>query len=357
MPQPELRVGLAGLGTVSSYHVAAMKGIAGARLVAGCDVSRPRREYFRNRWGLTTIYDSLEQMLEREKLDVVHILVPPPAHAAIALECLASSCHCFIEKPLSTSVADGQILADRAAEAGRTIAVNHNLLWMPAFLRLRNLIRENQLGRLKNVSVFHSLSQPFQSDHWVTGAVTHSIVEAAPHSLSIIIDVLGAVRHCRSRACEFVPVAGAEIVSNWQSDLICEYGAALSFVSVWNAAPSCTVFVIGERATIRADLLTNTLVHAAPAESSRLRAYDPAISPAREGIALIRHAMKTFAGYGRALLGSRTLADPFLQSMRDSLADFYRALRQGGKPTSDAGAGIEVVKAMQLVIRGLNSSD
>src|SRR6266705_1012179 len=49
----------------------------------------------------------------------------PDFRAAVAEPCLEAGRHCFVEKPLAMTVAEGRALAAAAAEADRVLQVGH----------------------------------------------------------------------------------------------------------------------------------------------------------------------------------------------------------------------------------------
>jgi predicted dehydrogenase len=64
--------------------------------------------------------------------DAVTIATPTSTHFAIAQECLQRGKHCFIEKPITTSVEEGEQLAQTAEKHGLVIHVGHVERFNPA---------------------------------------------------------------------------------------------------------------------------------------------------------------------------------------------------------------------------------
>ncbi len=52
-------------------------------------------------------------------VDAVDVVTPADSHREIVGACLAAGRHCFVEKPLSATWADGRALAETAAPRGR----------------------------------------------------------------------------------------------------------------------------------------------------------------------------------------------------------------------------------------------
>src|SRR5262245_54731358 len=58
-------------------------------------------------------------------VDAVDIVTSADSHWDVARVCLAAGRHCFVEKPLARTVAEGRLLEAAAAAAGRVVQVGH----------------------------------------------------------------------------------------------------------------------------------------------------------------------------------------------------------------------------------------
>jgi UDP-2-acetamido-3-amino-2,3-dideoxy-glucuronate N-acetyltransferase len=117
-------------------------------------------------------------------IDAVALATPAEQHARMALEALGHGKHAFIEKPLALTVADGERVAATAAAARRTVMVGHLLQFHPAFLKLGELVRRGEIGRLQYL-YSHRLNlgriRREENVFW----------SFAPHDLSMILALAG----------------------------------------------------------------------------------------------------------------------------------------------------------------------
>lgn len=103
-----IRVGVVGLGVISRFYLAAIAESAEFELVAVCDVDRDVlaghgvRDYLHHR-----------AMLADGDLDAVIVTAPNDTHATIGRDVLAAGLPLCVEKPLATSLSDGEDLARR----------------------------------------------------------------------------------------------------------------------------------------------------------------------------------------------------------------------------------------------------
>src|SRR5215510_12411195 len=128
MNQPrKFRVGLLGAGYISEYHMRALRRLDCVEIAGIVDKDQARAKDAAAKYGISN-HSSLESMASKG-LDVVHVLTPPPSHAALTLEALAAGCDVLVEKPFTTTVADCDRIETEAQKAGRTVCANHSLLY------------------------------------------------------------------------------------------------------------------------------------------------------------------------------------------------------------------------------------
>lgn len=96
------RHAVVGVGTVGEWHVRTIPLIEGSSLVAVCDINpdnaRPNLE--KNKRGDLAIYTDLQQMLDKEQIDVVHICTPSGDHMTPAITAMQAGRHVICEKPM-----------------------------------------------------------------------------------------------------------------------------------------------------------------------------------------------------------------------------------------------------------------
>jgi len=116
-----LRAGIIGGGWIARVHVPALDAAAGVELVAAADVDLARATAIAGPRGAQA-YARWEEMLERERLDVLWVCTPPLHHRAPAVAALAAGVHVYLEKPIARTMADAEAIV-RAAQDGPGICV------------------------------------------------------------------------------------------------------------------------------------------------------------------------------------------------------------------------------------------
>ena len=120
-----LRVGLAGAGMISLYHLRGWAETNGAQVVAVCDTDRERATQRAAEFGIEQVFDDADEMLDTCDLDALDIAASVDAHAPLVRAAAARGIHIMCQKPLTRTVAEARLLIeevgerDRAEEVGR----------------------------------------------------------------------------------------------------------------------------------------------------------------------------------------------------------------------------------------------
>ena len=120
-------------------------------------------------------FRSLADALTSIEFDAALVVVPPQAHAEVAVEALEAGLHCLIEKPFTLELDEAEALVRRADEAGRILMVNQDQRYTRGARTVRRLVGEGRVGRVgairigfaqvPSVSPYHlGLSEPLLVD-------------------------------------------------------------------------------------------------------------------------------------------------------------------------------------------------
>ncbi len=194
-PSEPTRVALLGAGYISAFHIEALRKLPDVEVCAVCDLNGARAAAVATAHGVPNHYTRLDQMLAAERLHVVHVLLPPPAHVSAINQILEAGVDVLAEKPLAVSSADCQALGAHAEQRGRTLGVGHNFLFAPNYERLVADMKAGRLGRIDQIDIVWNkeLGQlkggPFGS--WLLSNPSNVLFEIGPHSLAHAVDLAG----------------------------------------------------------------------------------------------------------------------------------------------------------------------
>src|SRR4030042_3400184 len=104
-------------------HARILKKVAEGDLVAASDVDE-KQKAVTEELGIK-FYKNYEEMIEKEGLQGVILVVPNHLHAPIGIACAQKGLHLFVEKPIAQSVSEADRLVEAAKQNKVRILVGH----------------------------------------------------------------------------------------------------------------------------------------------------------------------------------------------------------------------------------------
>lgn len=178
------RLGLIGAGAWGLNHVRVLAADPRCELVAIADPSAEAGVRAAVLAPTARVLASAEELLADDSIEAVVIATPAPSHAALTCAALVAGKHVLVEKPLALSTDEVAQIAATAARSDHLLAVGHLMVFHPAVVRMRELLRSGELGKLHYVhSIRANLGRlrPDENALWSFG----------PHELSMLDLLLG----------------------------------------------------------------------------------------------------------------------------------------------------------------------
>jgi len=146
------RVGIIGCGNVSPMHIYPVNALDSCELVAVCDNKEDRAKARAEELGCKS-YADYKEMIDKEKLDVVHICTPHYLHPPMAIYALENGCHVLTEKPMSTNFEDSVAMVEAAKKAGKTLAVIFQNRYNPGSVLAKKMLDSGELGKVQGAKL------------------------------------------------------------------------------------------------------------------------------------------------------------------------------------------------------------
>jgi predicted dehydrogenase len=166
-----LRVAIAGAtGFIGPVHARAAR-LAGAEVVGVSASSPERAREAAARLRVERAFDSSDELVAADGVDVVHVCTPNHLHAPLAEAALAAGKHVVCEKPLATSAAEADRLVDAAgspAGPARVAVVPFVYRYNPMVAEARARVAAGEIGAVRLVHggyLQEWLSDP-EDDNW-----------------------------------------------------------------------------------------------------------------------------------------------------------------------------------------------
>jgi predicted dehydrogenase len=143
-----IRTAIFGTGFMGRVHLEAVRRLefVEAAAIAGRNAEAARR--LGSGFSIPTIASDYRDVLRDPAIDAVHICTPNAQHFAMAKDALQAGKHVICEKPLATSVEQGEELVALAAGRGVRNCVCHNLRFYPMVQQMRAMREAGDLGEI-----------------------------------------------------------------------------------------------------------------------------------------------------------------------------------------------------------------
>ncbi|MFA6598166.1 MAG: Gfo/Idh/MocA family oxidoreductase [Ignavibacteriaceae bacterium] len=145
----QVKIGIIGLGSIAQLiHLPMLKKLNNANITAVSELNKNRLMSVGEKFGIKSLYTDYNEMLEKEDLDAVIIATPTDTHLPIALACIEKKKNILIEKPISRSIKETQILVDAIKKQGVKVMVGMNFRYRPDVMLLKSIINSGDLGEI-----------------------------------------------------------------------------------------------------------------------------------------------------------------------------------------------------------------
>ena len=191
------RMAVAGAGLIGQDHIRVLQASPSCALSAVVDPS-PAAAAVAAQAGVP-LFTSLDALLANDRPDGVVLATPNALHLPQALQCIAAGVPVLVEKPIATTVAEGQTLVDAAERAGARVLIGHHRAHSPIMAKAKQVVASGQLGRL--VSVMGSATF-FKPDHYFDDGPWRREPGGGP----ILINLIHEVHNLRMLCGEIVAV-------------------------------------------------------------------------------------------------------------------------------------------------------
>jgi predicted dehydrogenase len=324
-----LRVAVIGAGAWGLNHVRVVASERDSVLVSVVDVDPHVAERVRGvAPGVETLRDP-DQVFADASVDAVVIATPAATHSALAKAALEAGKHVLIEKPLAMTLRDATALRALSRASDRVAMVGHLMVFHPAVVRLRELLRSGALGELHYLHSTRVNLGRIRSDE-------NALWSFGPHDLSMIEYLL-------ERTPETVAARGQCVLQPGVEDVV-----FLTMRYATGEIAHIHLSWLSPRKERRLTLVcSQKMVEFDDVATDKLRIFDKGYDRTRP-----------FTEYGQYL----TLRDGDVHipqlSMQEPLRlqwqHFVGCIREGRRPTTDIDSAVRVISLIEAAQRSLS---
>jgi predicted dehydrogenase len=256
----KLRIGIVGIGNMGSSHAQLLlQGkVPGAQLTAVCDTSPGRLQWAEEQAGEAVLrFNTAEALLQANVIDAAVIATPHYDHPGIAIQCLRHNLHVLIEKPAGVFTRQVREMNEVAAASGKVFGIMYNQRTSPIYRKLRDLIKEGELGAIKRtnwiITNWYRSQSYYDSGGWRAtwaGEGGGVLLNQDPHQLDLWQWTCGMPKRVRAFMA-FGKYHNIEVEDDVTAYVEYENGATGVFVTTTGETPGTNRFEItGDRGKI-----------------------------------------------------------------------------------------------------------
>jgi predicted dehydrogenase len=201
---PKTRIAVAGAGLIGQAHIGVLLASPTCALSAVVDPSSAAAAVAAQ--AGVPLFTSIDELLARDRPDGLLLATPNSLHVPQALQCIAAGLPILLEKPIATTVAEGQALVDAVERSGARVLIGHHRAHSPIMAKALQVVQSGQLGRLVTVmgsAIFYKPDAYFDGGPWRReiggGPILINMIHEV-HSLRMLCGEIVAVQAFASNA-------------------------------------------------------------------------------------------------------------------------------------------------------------
>ena len=178
------RIAVAGAGYIGQAHMSVAKASRTVTLSAVVDPS-PNAVEVAAKAGVP-LYKSLDEMLGKDRPDGVILATPNQLHVEHAMVCINAGVPQLLEKPIASTVAEGEELVKVVERTGAKVLIGHHRAHSPIMAKAKQVVDSGVLGRMVGVIGSATFLKP---DHYFVDAPWRREIGSGPILLNMIHEV------------------------------------------------------------------------------------------------------------------------------------------------------------------------
>ena len=180
-----LRFGVIGLGRAGSGMLSAMANHPDIKVTAAADLYEEHLNRFKEEFGGETFTDAAA-LCASPQVDAVYIATPHQFHVEHVIAAANRGKQIIVEKPMALTLDDCDRMIAAVDRAGVKMIVGHTASYNPGVMRIRELIRDDELGPLAMITstaYTDFLYRPRRPEELVTDLGGGIIFNQVPHQV------------------------------------------------------------------------------------------------------------------------------------------------------------------------------
>ncbi len=147
----KLKIAVIGCGRISVMHLQSIQLLDCVELVAVCDVKKERADLVATQYNAKAYYD-YQEMLDRVRLDCVHICLPHYLHVPAALYAMERGVDVLCEKPMAIDYESAERAVRYAEDKHRVYGIISQCRFNNSARLVKDVVSSGRLGKIISVT-------------------------------------------------------------------------------------------------------------------------------------------------------------------------------------------------------------
>lgn len=251
----KLRFAVIGTGFWARFQIAAWKELEGIELVALYNRTRAKAEAMAKEFGVASVYDDVEELLDKETLDFVDIITDVGTHAAFTEAAAKRGIPVICQKPLAAKLPEAEQMLKHCQQRNVSLYVHENWRWQAPIRKLKSILDENVIGKPFKARVsFCSAFPVFENQPFLAELDEFILTDIGSHILDVCRFLFGEVETLLCHVATVNPNIKGEDVANvlmkMESGLSCYAEMSYASLLAYEAFPQTFILIEGERGSL-----------------------------------------------------------------------------------------------------------
>jgi predicted dehydrogenase len=303
--------------------------LEGSQVLAIAETNPTARKRAQRAYPGINVTPDAADVISSVEIDAVAVVTPVWTHYVLAKAALQNGKHVFVEKPFTSSTAQGEELIDLAKQKNLRIMVDHTFLFTGAVKKIGQLLEEGSLGKLYYYDSTRVNLGLFQHD-------INVLWDLAPHDLSIMDHLIKA-------SPEAIVATGQKHLNGFEDVAFMTLyfpEKVIAHINVnWLSPVKVRTTLIGGEKQM---LVWNDLE-----ADEKVKVYNKGVNITnREGV------YELLVNYRSGDMWAPQLEQ--VEALRQELSYFVDCVSSGQEPFNDGCAGLRVVKMLEAASESLS---
>ncbi|WP_078551447.1 Gfo/Idh/MocA family protein [Bacillus alkalicellulosilyticus] len=148
----KIKIGVIGAGNIGNVHLSIFDQLQeDVEIKAITDVFLPLAKKRAEEYGIPTVHETPEALINDASLDAVIVAVPNKYHAPLTIQALKAGKHVLLEKPMAINESDAKEILLTQRQTGKIVMIPHQMRWESIPMQVKEQIDRGELGDIYHV--------------------------------------------------------------------------------------------------------------------------------------------------------------------------------------------------------------